>query len=74
MTTPVTMKVEVDCASKTSVKKALAFFISPAFQKDPPKPLDPLVSIEERPEITVLARYSFYLFVSKALCYNWLVI
>ena len=40
---------------------AMSFYLAPSFQENPPQPTNPLVEIEERPDMTVFVRlvYTF---------------
>ncbi len=59
MTTPVTMLYEPDCSSSLTRDVTMAFYIPSAFQKNPPQPSNPLVFIDQRPEMKVLVRSVF---------------
>ena len=57
MTTPVTTLIEPGAGPNCESTFTMAFYIPPSLQEDTPQPTDPTVSIEERPEFKVLARY-----------------
>ena len=60
MTSPVTTYIQPGAGPNCESTFTMAFYIPPTFQENPPKPTDETVSIEERPEIRVFARYHSY--------------
>ena len=62
MTAPVSVLVQPSSISssddrdETSCVFTMAFYLPAPFDEDPPTPTDPLVSIEFRPPINVVAR------------------
>ncbi|CAK8694661.1 unnamed protein product [Clavelina lepadiformis] len=53
MTTPVRSEIHWNC---NLIEYTVSFYIPAEFQQDPPKPSDPTVYIEERPDFVVYAR------------------
>jgi len=57
MTSPVTTLIEPGAGPNCESTFTMAFYIPPSFQENTPQPTDSTVSIEERPEFKVFARY-----------------
>ena len=62
MTAPVSVFIEQAASPDEKSTITMAFYVPASFQEDTPKPTDPDVSIEERPEFKVFARCCVSLF------------
>ena len=58
MTAPVSVLIEPGSGPNCESTFTMAFYIPSAFQDNPPKPDNPDVSIEERPEFKAFSRYN----------------
>ncbi len=58
MTAPVSVLIEPGSGPNCESTFSMAFYIPPALQAQPPQPTGAEVSIEERPEFKVFARYN----------------
>ena len=56
MTAPVSIYIDPGAGPNCESTFSMAFYIPAEFQENTPKPTDPDVSIEERPELKVYAR------------------
>lgn len=62
MTAPVSVLIEPGSGPNCESTFTMAFYVPDAFQEDTPEPTNDQVSIEQRPEFKVFARYNNYTF------------